>query len=242
LEEADQQKYLEYPLSADILLAATETEIRQLFRRINSYTVPLNDQETRHAVYQGAFKWFIVDLSEQYAQVMKQMGVYGERQLTRMADAQLFAEITRALISGIVTSQKADLEDLYRRHEDEFPEQDAIRRRFDWVFDRLLAWQDLHRGPLMRAYNFYSLFLAISHLGNPADSLQAAYPLEEPRMIDEGGFLANLSVLAEALEEPGEYEDLQEFIDAASQATNVGTQRITRFRWFCRASEPGLLR
>ena len=242
LDEADQRRFLEYGLSADVLVAATEAEIRQLFRRINSYTIPLNDQETRHAVYQGAFKWFIVELSEQYAQLLKQFGVFGERQLTRMADAQLLAELVRALMQGIATSQAADLEELYRRYEDQFDEQENVRARFATTFDRLLSWRDLHGGPLMRPYNFYSLFLAVTHAMEPVAALQAAYQLDAPRDVEDGLFLSNLSVLADALESPEQYEDLTEFVAAAQQATNVGAQRTARFIWFCRATEGRLLR
>ncbi len=242
LDEADQRRFLEYGLSADILVAASEAEIRQLFRRINSYTIPLNDQETRHAVYQGAFKWFVVDLSERYAQALKQIGVFGERQLTRMADAQLFAELIRAHLDGIATSQAQDIEDMYRRYEDEFPEQLALNERFSHTFDRILAWEDLHRGPLMRPYNFYSLFLAVSHVFDPVPSLRQSYPIDAPREVDEALLVSNLSVLAEALEDPESYPDLADFVEAASQATNVGGQRAMRFAWFCRASEGTLLR
>src|SRR2546425_1264912 len=42
LEDDDKQQFLDYPLSVDLLLAATEEEVRDTFRRINSYTIPLN--------------------------------------------------------------------------------------------------------------------------------------------------------------------------------------------------------
>lgn len=238
LDEADQHRFLEYSLSADILSGATEDEIRELFRRINSYTVPLNDQEKRHAVYQGAFKWFIVELSEQYAKVLKAMGVYGERQLTRMADAQLFAELVRAMSKGIATSQPSDLDDLYRRHEAEFEDQGAVKVRFDRSFDRLMSWSDLHQGPLMRPYNFYSLFLAVSHSLEPVEALQEVYAIEEARDLDDGQCLSNLALLADALDQPDEHPSFLDFITAATQATNVVTQRRIRFQWFCRAMEP----
>jgi hypothetical protein len=242
LDERDQHNFLEYNLAADVVSGVTDVEIRDIFRRINSYTVPLNDAEKRHAVFQGEFKWFVVDLTEAYAGTLKRIGVFGERQLTRMADAQLFAEIVRAMISGIATSQPEDMEELYKRHEDAFPEMDDVRARIDAVLDRLVGWPDLHSGPLMRPYNFYSLFLAIAHLQNPLPSLTTAYALEQSRDVNDPGFLANLAVLADALDEPENYPDLEEFVNAASQATNVAGKRLIRFEWFCTASEATLLR
>ena len=46
------------------MVGATPDQIRETFRRINSYTVPLNPEEHRHAVFQGDFKWFMHDLTK----------------------------------------------------------------------------------------------------------------------------------------------------------------------------------
>jgi len=64
LDDTTKREFLEYSLSADIFTSATDEEIREVFRRINSYQVPLNRQETRHATHQGEFKWFIRDLGK----------------------------------------------------------------------------------------------------------------------------------------------------------------------------------
>ena len=91
-----------YPNRADLFREypeLQEEDIRQVFRRINSYTVPLNPQEKRHATHQGAFKWFVVGLGETYAQSLKTMGVLSETNLSRMADQALFTEITYAILS-----------------------------------------------------------------------------------------------------------------------------------------------
>lgn len=64
LEEEEQQKFVDYSLTVDLFVSATSDEIRQVFRRMNSYTVPLNPQEKRHATHQGEFKWFIIEMVE----------------------------------------------------------------------------------------------------------------------------------------------------------------------------------
>jgi hypothetical protein len=64
LDEELQQRFLAYQLGVDIFANADESQIRQVFRRMNSYNVPLNRQEKRHATHQGPLKWFIVDMSD----------------------------------------------------------------------------------------------------------------------------------------------------------------------------------
>ncbi|MDZ8259357.1 DUF262 domain-containing protein [Nostoc sp. ChiQUE01b] len=66
LEDDVQSKFLGYEVSTDTIISATEEEILKIFRRINSYTLPLKDAEKRHASYQGDFKWFIKDTLEDY--------------------------------------------------------------------------------------------------------------------------------------------------------------------------------
>ena len=59
---------------------------------MNSYTVPLNPEEHRHASYQGRFKWFANRLGKRYNGVFREIGLFSEKQLLRMADTKLLAE------------------------------------------------------------------------------------------------------------------------------------------------------
>lgn len=59
LDDEWQQKFITYAISADLFVSATDEEVRETFRRMNSYTIPLNPEEQRHAEFQGAFKWFV---------------------------------------------------------------------------------------------------------------------------------------------------------------------------------------
>lgn len=253
LDDDDKQRFLSYPITVDLIINATEEEIRQLFRRINSYTVPLNPQEIRHATHQGAFKWFVVDLSEKYATSLKSIGVFTEKQLSRMADATLFTEIVMASVDGIETASKKKLNEFYAGNDVNFPQEAEMRERVDLVFEKMLEWRVLHRGNLMKPYNFFTLFLAVSHLQRPIVSLSGIYPPQGLPFQPEDVLLSNLSDLANSLDmEPdadgaqdseGEDEDtddivadkFKDFIDACSEATNTERQRKERFRWLCRA-------
>src|SRR5208337_260200 len=63
LSEELQGKFLNYSLSVDLFVAATNEEIREVFRRMNSYTVPLNPEESRHATWPAPFFWTIGNVS-----------------------------------------------------------------------------------------------------------------------------------------------------------------------------------
>jgi hypothetical protein len=176
LEPDIQQRFLDYQLSFDVLVGASEDEIRQLFRRINSYTVPLNPQEIRHATHQGEFKWFIVRQTEQYAQVFKDMGVFSESQLARMQDGEFLTAIAAALESGIKTASPTRLDGVYSTHDGEFTDGAAVATRFEVTMDQFVEWRPLHGTRLMKPYNFYSLFLAVTHRLDPVLVLEELVP------------------------------------------------------------------
>ena len=78
LDEHWQSLFIGYSLSIDNFLSASASQVTEIFTRMNSYTVPLNPEEKRHAAYQGTFKWFIYGISSKYGAALKKHGrVYG---------------------------------------------------------------------------------------------------------------------------------------------------------------------
>ena len=238
--------FLTYPLTYDLFTNTTPADVREVFRRINLYTVPLNPEEQRHAVFQGSFKIFIYHLSRVFSQPLSLMGVLSDKQIVRMQDAKLFTEISHACLNGITTTSKASLNALYAQKDKSFPEGPSLEMAFTYAIDRLLTMNDLHGTPLMKPYQFYALTLALMHLQFPQEKLQALYPVESPVNFDPITAIRNLSILADALEtddaedaaeddEEDDFENFNEFVLASTSRTNVASQRATRFMWMCKA-------
>jgi hypothetical protein len=234
-------KFLNYQLSVDLFLSATAKEIREAFRRLNSYTVPLNPEEKRHAEYQGAFKWFVHEFSGQYEEAFIEMGVFGEKQIVRMQDTKLITEIAHTLLNGIKTTKSKQLDDVYKTRDREFPERADIEGRLSTAVDWLVTIEDIHDGPLMAAHVFYALTLAVTHVQNPAARLQEVAHLAAPVNIDPAIATANLSKLADALETDTPPQELEPFVKACNEETNVEARRKVRFQWLVKALHPELL-
>lgn len=231
-----QESFLSYALPVDILAGATTEEIREVFRRINSYTVPLNPEEHRHAVFQGEFKWFIYELTRRFAQLMSDTGIFTEKQLVRMNDAKLFCEVTHALIHGISTTSKKTLDTLYGEYDEAFGEADRIRGWLDAAVRRFLTFEELHQGTLVRPHMAYSLLLALVHAEKRVPALQQDYQITGRGRLNTDSARRNLGVLADALErEEDAPRRFRPFVQASTSKTNVRSQRITRFRWMVRA-------
>lgn len=243
LDDELQSRFLGAQLNTDVFVEATEEEIRQMFRRINSYTVPLNYEEQRHATHQGAFKWFILGMSEQSASLLKDIGTFTQRQLIRMQDTKLFTEVILATEEGIKTYSKKSLDDIYRKYEPSYANEKATEESLIAALSWIAEARAIHRGPLMKPYNLYSLLLAIVHLQRPAELLLPDFAWESGQELNLDRAMENLSILQEALER-GEEElptQLSGFVKACSEATNTLKNRQTRFKWFCRALSEELL-
>jgi hypothetical protein len=235
LDDADQAKFLNYGLSVDLFVGVQPEEVREVFRRINSYTVPANPEEQRHASFQGEFKWFIYRLARQYDSAVVDMGLFTEKQIVRMNDTKLLAEIIHALLHGITTTNKRSLDALYRSRDAEFPETDQIRAQLEGALDMLMGLHEIHNTRLMKPYAAYALVLAMVHAHHPVGQLADD---ERPGGVgfqDRTQIVRNLSELLEALHAEDDERDagpLTGFVRASSAMTNTAANRKTRFRWF----------
>lgn len=238
LPEDLQANFMSYSLSVDLFEQATPQEVREVFRRMNSYTVPLNPEEQRHATFQGPFKWFIHRLTRDYDEANLQMGVFGEKQLVRMADAKLFTEVSHAVLAGIETTNKRKLDDLYRSRDIEFAEDEWIDTEIRRALAFAIELTDIHGTELAKPLQFYALLLAAIHLNRRTTGLaQNLDDAGEP--IDRQTQVANLTALADALTAERPPPQFASFVSASSERTNVKSQRLERVRWLYRAlTEP----
>jgi hypothetical protein len=242
LSEQLQGAFLNYQLSIDLFIGVTQKDIREAFRRLNSYTVPLNPEELRHAQYQGEFKWFVYKVCKIFEEAFIRLGVFGPKQIVRMQDTKLVTEFVFALIHGIKTSKSKDLDNLYKAHDKDFPLADSVQHRIGSAIELLLECEDLHESALMKPHVFYTLLLAISHALDPVEALSDGQPQTNPTLPDMQTIVANLSFLSQALEEgAGHQGPLSAFVSASSGKTNVESQRLIRFQWISRALHDELL-
>ena len=201
----------------------------------------LNPEEKRNAEFQGAFKWWMYRLSRDYENALLKFSVLSEKQIVRMQDTKLFSEIVDALLHGVKTTTSALLDKLYKENDREFLQAEATRLRFEQVMDSLVELPEIHNGPLMRPHLFYSLFLAMSHAIEPCASLNDIFIPAVPFEIDRDVVLANLSSLAQALEDERPDPKFAPFVAASNAKTNVAEQRRTRIAWLGRALLPNLM-
>lgn len=235
LDEEDKHAFLDYAVNVDLFVSATTAEVVEVFRRMNSYTVPLNAEEQRHATYQGKFKWFINEMADKIEPIFLAIGVFKEKQLVRMADNKLLTELCDSFANGIRTTDKKKLDSMYAKYDLEFREANNYRDRLLDGFRLIRSAEALHGTVLMKPHMVYSLVQAITHVIKPVRKFERVVRSPRLRAVDWAVALPNLTRLSEAAEAEEGRGRLAQFTKASQEKTNVGDTRKTRFKWFCAA-------
>lgn len=235
LDDQYKQRFLDYGLSIDLFTGASVDEVIEVFRRMNSYTVPLNPEEKRHAQFQGEFKWYVNTLVRRFASTFRDIGAFSNKQLIRMLDAKLITEITHAILYGISTTNAKKLDDLYKEFDREFEAGREIEKLLTDALARAASWQDLLNGPITKPYQLYSLLLAIIHVTHPIPALDPVFASPRLQEVNDQDAVRNLSALGTAIDIESLTTEFAPFIEASTSKTNVKAQREIRFQWFCRA-------
>ena len=233
LDEELQEAFLAYPLQLDQFDAVGDETVREFFRRINSFTAPLNPEETRSAEFQGNMKWFIHHLAERHSEALLGLGALTEKQVIRKADQKIIAEIVHALLEGIKTTSAPNLRRMYKDYEKEdITATDAIESAIGSAFDYILSWDDVRETDIVkRGYNLYSLVLAIIGVERHWTSTKGVVGEHSGRGVGAGsekGLLEIADVLAAEEVEKTDY--YYQFIRATKEKTNTREQREVRVR------------
>lgn len=158
-------RILSYEISTDLLINVSDAEVLDIFARLNSYAVVLNQQEKINASHFGPFKQLADDLAHEYFEYWVANGILRDAQVLRMQDVALAADLLIAMCDGI--QGKKQVSAYYKIYEDEFPfDGDQIAREFHATMQAIAAIlpDGLKRSEFRRVHLFYSLFTAIYHL------------------------------------------------------------------------------
>ncbi|CAI2066217.1 DUF262 domain-containing protein [Serratia bockelmannii] len=162
LEEEQQERFMTYSVSADVIRAAKRPEILQMFRRMNAYTLPLNDAEKRHSAFTGEFKFFINELSDHLSEFFIEFGVFTDREILRMKDAELLSELVLSIENGMMSLSPTQLNGIYKKYDSSFDNRQLyasmILDAFDFIISEL---EPLRKSFMMKSYALHSLVTAL---------------------------------------------------------------------------------
>jgi hypothetical protein len=243
LSEEQQEIFLGYPIAVDQLVNASDTDVLEVFARLNSYTVTLNPPEKRHAKFQGDFKWSVRSEARKWEVLWEKYKILTVKERVRMLDDSLTAEMFGVLLDGVSDGGQTKIDALYKKYDSSFDT--GVIKKLDLVltfFVEHLA-DGLAGSPLLSPTHFLMLFSALAALlvGIPGNTHVPAVAQVKAKALEE-----NLDRAREKLQQLGsiidsEDEPSQKYL-AFWKASRSTTQRIAsreiRFPVFLRALTP----
>ena len=231
LDEGQQEDFLTYTVSCDVIRNAQRNEILQMFRRMNAYTLPLNDAEKRHSEFFGVFKTWVNRLVDQWGPLFSDWKILTSRSIVRMEDAEMIAEIALAMRAGIVSSSNAQLRQLYHDFNDDFPNANEWGQRIDetlaFIQGQLSALQNSY---MTKSYAFQSLVVALIHAkwGVRRVTEQTGIETIGQFCMDTDAALNRLLELASAHETKAIAGPYRDYVEACKAGSNRAPQRTVR--------------
>lgn len=219
-DEEEMGRFLRYRIDFNEADNPSDREVRDVYMRVNKYTVPLTRQELRRADYPGDF----LNVSEELSVIefFEDSGVFTATDRRRYADAEYISEILVALIAG-VQDKKGGLDEFYIALT-KWPADDrrAVVRRFMEVTADLTSifstWDiGIKETRFRQKADFYSLFVAIDELRREGHVLDGK-PLE--------ALVCDLRNLDDGIRPEGDVDILSEYaIKCVSQANSASSRR-----------------
>ena len=174
LPENIKDEFLSYKIDVNEIRNASDDIVREIYSRVNKYTIALNKQELRRADFPGQF----LKLSEELSQheFFEESKIFSVANRRRMGDVEYISELLAILVGGI-QDKKSTLDRFYEDYSSwPIEEIDGTQNRFQKVLDDISIIFPFDSFPIAKTRfrqkaDFYSLFSAINELHIDGNSL-----------------------------------------------------------------------
>lgn len=220
LPETIHNDFIRYKIDINEIFDPTDEEIRDLYSRVNKYTVQLNKQELRKADFPGDF----ISLSEYLSELsfFTESKIFTVKQRRRMLDVEYIEELLTILVRGI-QDKKEYLDEVCESYM-RLDHKEEIENEFVAVINDISKIFDNDSFPIKKTRfkqksDFYSLFAGIAYLRMKASMS------DNPEMM---GQVRNL--LTEMDEEIGPQSDNKDYLEYATRCLSDANSATNR-KW-----------
>lgn len=177
LSPSQRQQFLMAKLPVAYLIGADDSDVIEIFGRLNAVSKTLNPQEKRAAKWSGEFHQFCLREAVERLPIWRELNIFSATQISRMAEVQFTAELAMALIDGMSDYSAARVDAAYRDWDEDFPDRASVAKRLERVYKEIasLKPEAIKDTIFSRSPVFYSLMLVMDGL----DDLPAKTSLEE---------------------------------------------------------------
>ncbi len=238
IDDEVQSNILSYEISVDLLVNMPDPKVLDIFSRLNSYSVVLNDQEKINANHFGPFKLLADQISKEFFSFWIENKILTEKKILRMEDVSLTADLLIAMCVGIKEKKKIKYYyDLFERNFDY--DVVILGDRFKFIIDTInqIYKEGLISTEFKRVPLFYTLFTSIYHLYFGLEGLDLEVPniLENERnfplvcqRLERVNYLYEMATSENVI---GMTNEERLFIDNCRRATTDASKREARTRF-----------
>lgn len=235
LEAGCKDQIRQFSFNCEVFQGVSDTDILEVFRRLNTYSIPLNNQELRNGKYFGFFKQSAYRLAYNHVEFWRSHKIFSERSIARMLEVEFTSELMIAQLDGLQDKKKS-INGFYEEYEDSFSDQRRVESRFGSTVDaiELSVGDILKDSEFARPPLFYSLFCAMYHriYGLPRFK-EATHrrPLNTDERAQLGSAVAKLSEVVESAKQDGESPPkFSRFVTACLRQTDNVEPRLVRLQ------------
>ena len=220
LPQETQDRFLSYQIDFNEAINPPDDEVREVYARVNKYTVVLNKQELRRADFPGDF----LTVSEELAldDYFDHVALFSAANRRRYTDVEYVSELLAGMIDG-VQDKKASLDDFYIKFSKwEKSGKEHVIERFTKALDEVdLIFRDFEpsfsKTRFRQKADFYTLFLVVDGFASEGRTVVGK---------ELGSLQHDLMVLQEHIRPESEIEICSEYaIKCVSQANSASSRR-----------------
>lgn len=217
LSPPEQQRFLLTAIPVGYLLGAEDSDVIEIFGRINSISKSLNAQEKRNAAYSGEMKQFCLRQGSSRINFWRNYGIFTATKIARMDEILFVSDIVYNLLNGLSDYTPGRINTLYEENEESFKKAGEIEKRLDRIFDSLVSLppERIMDTIFRRAPILFSLILAIDSEKPSTKKLESAILEIDQRFNSE----------------ENQTKDDRAFVDACSSTTQRISQRRIRDKY-----------
>ena len=222
LSRKQRQEFLLTALPVGYLLGASDSDVIEIFGRINSVSKSLNAQEKRNAQFSGEFKQFCLEQAASRVDLWRTYHIFSANDIARMNEVQFISDLTLNFMEGLSALNQKKINALYGQFDECFPRYSEMTHRLDLVFDLIV---DLDPSAIRdTVFNRQPIFFSLLMVLNSRENLDSRRVEDALREMDARYRLES---------ERQAVADL-EFVAASTAATHQMRHRKIRHDYICR--------
>src|SRR6266481_339302 len=233
LSPEQQNQIRNFSFICEVFHGISDTEILEVFSRLNTYSVPLNNQELRNGKYFGYFKQSAYRLAHKYVDFWVKRRIFSDRAIARMQEVEFTSELLIMQLDGLQDKKKS-IDKFYTQYDENFPDQRKIESRFGVTMDAIedAVGDDLMDTAFIRPPLFYTLFCAVYHRTHGLPKFNMSTPSRPLTILEKSDLATALGRLSEIISRARENDEFpsqySRFVTACLRSTDNSENRTTR--------------